>query len=1085
LQTGYSLLIPVSHPASAEGVAMSAIPARPRLIAFVALMAAVAAWHPAPGHAQPAAAPDTALLHSFTFRPIGPANNGRADAVAGVAGNPNIYYVGTAGGGVFKTTDGGLNWQAVATTLPVSAVNTIAVAAGDPNLIWIGTGETYLRGNISWGNGVYRSTDAGATWMHRGLDDCRAVGRIVIDPRDANRVVVACFGHQFGPSRDRGIYLTTDGGGHWKQTLYRDERSGAIDLVMDPNNPRILFATLWQAYRAPWGLYSGGPGSGLFKSTDGGETWTELEGHGLPTGELGKMGVAIAASDSNRVYAIIEASDRGGLYRSDDGGATWRLVNATRAMTQRPFYYMRVMVAPDDANHVYVPSVPFLQSLDGGQHFAYVPEGGDNHDLWIDPGNARRMILANDGGVGITTNGGTSWLNPSLPIGQFYHVATNNRNPYDVCGEQQDGPSICGPSRSLSNHLSDGGIANSEWYDVAGGESGWVVPDPVDSNIVWASGYQGDLTRYDLRTNEARHVNVWPEDSMGWAADKLKYRFQWTMPVMISPHDHNTVYVGGNVLFRTTDGGQSWTPISGDLTRNDKSKQQRSGGITGDNTSVEYYDTIFSMAESPKQAGVIWVGTDDGLVQLTRDGGRTWKNVTGAIPDLPAWGEVDNIEASPFDPGTAYVPFDFHKLDNNDPYIYKTTDYGATWTSIRSNLPAGSNVHVVREDPVRRGLLYAGTETGLWVSFDDGGHWESLKNNLPTAAVHDLTIQKTANDLVVATHGRGFWILDDLSALQQLTPAVTTSALHLFHTRPVYRFIGEAPFPNPKAWGKNPSAGAEITYYLKSAPKGDLTVTITDAQGHEVRTISSHSVEGQEVNPLLALFGFGPPPPASHHEGINRTLWDLRYEGAVKSPGAIVWQSGGLQGPYALPGTYHVKVDADGQTVAGTIELKADPRSTVPMSDLQAQLTMALELRSRLSEVARMITGLRSVRAQVTALSDTLKGRADAAPVLTAAKDLTARIDAVEDVLTEPKATEPEDVLQIPIQLYNKLSSLSGWVQSGDGAPTRGMIEVHDALEAQLKTVTAQYDALMRRDVAAFNDIVQRQHIPSIVPPGL
>ena len=1063
---------------------MTASTARLHLIGFALLAGALAAGPQAIGHAQPAATPAAGLLKAFTFRPIGPPNNGRADAVAGVPGRPDIYYVGAAGGGVFKTTDGGLDWRAVATQLPVSAVNTIAVAAGDPNIVWIGTGETYLRGDVSWGDGVYRSTDAGATWTHMGLTDCRAVARVVIDPRNPDTVLVACFGHQFGPSKERGVYRTTDGGRHWTQVLYRDDKTGAIDLAMDPNNPRIVFATLWQAYRAPWGMYSGGPGSGLFRSTDEGRTWTEITGHGLPTGELGKMGVAVAPSDSQRVYAIIEAAKGGGLYRSDDGGTTWQLVNATRAMTQRPFYYMRVMVAPDDANHVYVPSVPFLQSLDGGRTFQFVPEGGDNHDLWIDPTNAKRMILANDGGIGITTNGGKSWLNPDLPLGQFYHVATDDRVPYDVCGAQQDAGSVCGPSRSLSNHLSDGGIARSDWYDVAGGESGWVVPDPVDPDIIWASGYQGDLTRFDLRTNEARHVNVWPEDSMGWPADKLKYRFQWTTPIAISPEDHHTVYVGGNVLFRTTDGGQSWTPISPDLTRNDKTKQGRSGGITGDNTSVEYYDTIFSIAESPKQAGVIWVGTNDGLVQVTRDGGRTWKNVTPNIPDLPPWGEVDNIEASPYDPGTAYVPFDFHKTDNNAPYIYKTTDYGATWTAIRSNLPADSNVHVVREDPVRKGLLYAGTETGLWVSFDDGARWASLKNNLPTAAVHDLVIQRAANDLVVATHGRGFWILDDLSALQQLTPAVTDSALHLFHTRPAYRFLGEAPFPNPKAWGRNPPAGADITYYLKSAPKGDLTITISDAQGHVVRTISSRRPAGEAVNPLMAMFGFGPPPPASAHEGINRTVWNLRYDGAVRSPGAIVWQAGGLEGPYALPGTYHVTVDADGQTATGTIEVREDPRSRVPPADLQAQLRLSLELRGRLSAVAHMITGLRSVRAQVTALTGTLHGRADAAPVLAAAKDLTGRIDAIEDVLTEPQATEPEDVLQIPIQLYNKLSSLSGWVQSGEGAPTKGMIDVNAELEARLKAVTARYDTLMQKDIAAFNDVVRRQHISAIEPPS-
>src|SRR5438270_837330 len=711
--------------------------------------------------------------HGLTWRLSGPYRGGRVLAVSGVVGDTHTYYFGGVGGGVWKTTDGGLTWHPLTDKVKDMApsIGAIAVAPSDPNTIYAGTGESCIRGDIINGNGVYKSIDAGKTWTFAGLRDTRAIGRIAVHPKNPDIAYVAALGHPFGPNPERGIYRTTDGGKNWSKVLFKDENSGGIDLSLDPSNPNIIFASLWQARRSPWGMDSGGPGSGLYRSTDGGTTWKHLTGHGLPDGILGRIGVAVAYS-GNRVWALVEA-DKGGLFRSDDGGDTWTLTNSDRQYRQRAFYYTHVFADPRNADGVYVLNTGMYRSNDGGKTFRpiRVPHG-DNHGLWIDPNDPNRMIESNDGGANVSTNGGSSWTSQgNQPTAQFYHVVTDNRFPYYLYGSQQDNSSVGIASAA------PGGIDRTSWYSVGGGESGYIAPDPRDPEIVYAGSYGGEITRYDHRTEETKNVTPWPINPIGAAAADQKYRFQWTEPIVFSPHDPKALYFAAQVLFKSTDQGMNWQIISPDLTRNDKSKQVASGGpITKDNTGVEVYDTIFSVVESPVQKDLIWDGSDDGLVHMTRNGGGNWDNVTPKA--MPEWGTVSMIEASPNDAGTAYVAVERHKMDDFAPYIFKTADFGKSWTAIVNGIPKDVYVHAVRVDPKRKGLLYAGTERGVYASFDDGANWQPLQLNLPMAPVNDLIVKN--DDLAVATHGRSFWILDDLSPLRQWKDSLKTVDVHLF-----------------------------------------------------------------------------------------------------------------------------------------------------------------------------------------------------------------------------------------------------------------------------------------------------------------
>src|SRR5262245_1309208 len=906
------------------------------------------------------------------FRYIGPVGN-RTIAVAGIPGDPNVYYVGAASGGIFKTTDNGAHWDAIFDDKPVSSIGALAVATSDPNVVWAGTGESFIRSNISIGNGIYKSTDAGKTWTHAGLDATGRIGRIVIDPRDPEIVVACALGHAYGPQQERGVYRTADGGKTWQRTLFVDENTGCSDVAIDVRNPRVLLAGMWQIEIHTWGRTSGGPGSGVFKSVDGGVTWTRLNGHGLPNAPLGKIAVQIARTNPNRVYALIETGDglpaadgtktqSGSLWRSDDGGSNWELVSSDRRLRGRTHYYTRFAIEPDNENELYFLSAEFTKTVDGGRTSidlsGRLAPTGDNHDMWIDPVNGDRFVVAHDDGLSFSTNRGRSWRQIQLPIAQMYHVATDNQIPYNVYGNRQDGPSTRGPSNSRLAKQSDeevsGPIPRGMWHSVAGGESGWAVPDPVDNNIVWASGtgygsVGGTVERFDERTRQAREVEIWPETTIGVPAADVRYRFNWTFPVTISPHDHNVVYAGSQHVHRTSDGGQTWQVISPDLTLNDKARQARSGGLTPDNVGVEYAGVVFAIAESPRQKGVIWAGTNDGQLQLTRDNGGSWTNVTANIAGLPRWGTVSNIEPSRHDDGTAYVTFDLHQVNNRDPFVYKTTDYGRTWRSLSGDIPKSvlSYAHCVREDPVKRGLLYLGTENALYFSPDDGQHWLPLQSGLPHAPVHWLTIQEHFNDLVVATYGRGFFILDDITPLRTLTAETLDEAAHLFPPRPAYRFrtITEPmTMPDDATEGRNAPYGADINFSLNATPRDEardkIKIVISDTACKTLRTLDV----GKDAT-----------------AGVNRVWWDLRMdptedvklrtaplhvpEFRMNADGTRKAPTGSTLAVLVPPGTYTVKLIAAGVERSGTLAVQKDPNTTGTSDDVAAQTATMVAIR--------------------------------------------------------------------------------------------------------------------------------------------
>lgn len=1017
------------------------------------------------------------------YRLVGPAAGGRVSRVAGVPGDPLTYYAATASGGVWKSTDGGIRWQPVFDDQPTSSIGSVAVAPSDPNVVYVGSGEANIRGNVAQGNGIYRSTDAGKTWQHVWKQDGQ-IGTMVVHPRDADVAWAAVLGKPFGPNPERGVYRTRDGGKTWQRVLAVDADTGASDVAIDPSNPRIVFAGFWQARRRPWELVSGGPGSSLHVSRDGGDTWARLAGKGLPEGIWGKVGVAVAPSNPRRVYALIEA-DRGGLFRSDDGGRTWSLASAHRALRQRAWYYTTLSVDPQNADVVWFPQVPMLKTVDGGKTIRSVKgiHHGDHHDVWIDPANPRRMIAANDGGVDVSTDGGATWFAPKLPISQFYRVSADTSVPYRVMGAMQDLGTASGPSNSLSH----AGIAHGDWHTVGGGEAGHVVADPEDPSVVYAGEYLGIFTRYDRRTRQARNVSAWPDNPSGRGAAMPRYRFQWTAPIAVSPHDPKTVYHGANVLFRTRDGGQTWTPLGGDLTRDDETKQRWSGGpITGDNTGAEYYGTIFAVAESPREKGLLWVGTDDGLVHVSRDAGATWANVTANVPGMPEWGTVSMIEPSPHDPAVAYLVVDNHRMDDPRPHLWKTADHGRTWKSLAAGLPRDVYLHAVREDPKRKGLLFVGTERGVSYSPDDGAAWRELRLDLPTVAVHGLVVK--GDDLVVGTHGRSIYVLDDLTPLREWSREVEAAPVHLFTARPAVRWWYDGPISSQeKAAGQNPPVGAVLHYWLKDEPKGDLTIEILDGAGAVVRKLTSAKTEA-ETDPD------DPDPdweePASKalpkKAGLNRTVWDLRHEGAARIENAKIDAGDPGEGPRVLPGVYTARLSVDGRTATTPVEVRLDPRSSVSRAELEEQLALALALRGDLDRLSGAVRELRSVRGQAKARAEALRGVAAAAPLVEAAEALAKRCDSIEERLHNPEAEVIYDILARPggAKLYSRLAPLFGWVHEGDGAPTQGMKEVHAELRRELDALLAEWKAVLEVDVAALN-AGARQIAPDlvVVPP--
>jgi photosystem II stability/assembly factor-like uncharacterized protein len=1026
------------------------------------------------------AKPEDKPFKGMKYRLIGPFRGGRSLTAAGIPGDPTTYYFGSTGGGVWKSTDGAMTWSPVFDKEGTSAIGSLAVSASNHNVVYAGTGEACIRGNISHGDGIYKSLDGGKNWKNVGLKDSRAIGKIIINPTNPDIAFVAALGHPYGPNTERGIFRTTDGGKTWEKVLYKDENTGGIDVAFDPHNPNIIFGALWQARRTSWSMDSGGPGSGIYRSTDGGATWKRLQEHGLPKGPYGKIGVAVAAN-SERVYALIEAHNPdGGLYRSDDGGDSWQLVNPSHSLWQRPWYYMHIIADPRDENVLYIMDVDAYKSTDGGHLFnkVHVPHG-DNHGLWIDPQNTKRMIASNDGGVTITLDGGKNWTaQDNQPTAQFYHVITDTATPYRVYGPQQDSGTVAIASRS-----DDGTITRSDWYDVGGGEAGYIAPDPRDPDIVYAADYQGLITRYDRHIGQVKAITEQPELSDAHGAANLEHRFQWTAPVMISPHDPNTLYHGGEMLFKTTDGGVHWTAISPDLTRNDKSKQKVSGGdITLDDSGTEYYDTIFALAESPITKGLIWVGTDDGLVQLTKDEGKSWSNVSSK--DWPEWSRISLIDPSPFDPGTAYVAVDRHQFDDLRPYIFKTSDYGKTWTKLTQGIPDTTFVRAVRQDPKKKGLLYAGTEMGVFVSFDDGAHWRPLKLNLPTVPVHDLTVKD--DDLVVATHGRAFWILDDVSPLRQYSDELAQKNEHLYAPSTAYRIQAGASNPKhaSKVAGQNPPAGAVIYYYLKDAPKAntEAKLEMLDSSGKVIRKYSS--TEYNTLEEPADPDDKKPEKQLKPEAGLNRFVWDLRYEEARHVPGYFLYEYGsGARGPVAVPGHYQVRLTIGGKTETAGFDLKLDPRVHVSQEDLQAQFDLLMETRDELSRVYDAVNQMQDVRLQLSGLKRRLPENASTKSITGAADELEKKLVGVRDQMINLDITANEDSLAYPPQLDAKLAYLAMDASSADSAPTDSEARELQKLKRQSGELLARWDDLQRRDLADFQKLAAQGSLSTVVVP--
>jgi photosystem II stability/assembly factor-like uncharacterized protein len=1042
-------------------------------VCFVAVLAAAAFQGARPSWAQEY---NNALISGMKWRLIGPFRGGRVLAVTGIPGNPNVFYFGAVSGGVWKTVNGGTTWEPIFDKEPISSIGAIAVAASDPNVIYVGTGEACIRNDISYGDGVYKSVDGGKTWTNVGLKDSRHIGAIIIDPHDPNIVFVAALGHTYGTNAERGVFRTTDGGKTWEKVLFKDDKTGAIDVVFDPNNSHILFAALWEAHRTPYSLVSGGPGSGLYKSSDGGTTWKHLEGNGLPKGLLGRIGVSVSGGDSNRVYALIEAEE-GGLYRSDDGGEKWTRVNQDDRFRQRAWYFTHVFADPVSTDTVYILNTGMFRSTDGGKTFDLIPAPhGDHHGLWIDPKDPQRMINSNDGGVNITQDGGKTWTTQdNQPTAQFYHVAVDNQFPYHVYGAQQDNTTV-----AIASRTSHGEIERQDWYTVGYAESGYAAPDPRDSNIVYVDGYGGDLTRLDRRTQQMTEISPWPNDNAGIGAVDMKYRFQWTEPVVFSPHDPNVLYMASNVLFKTTDRGMNWTIISPDLTRNDKSKQQPSGGpITKDNSGAEIYDTIFTVAESPVQAGVIWAGSDDGLVHLTRDGGNNWTDVTPK--DVPQWSVISLMDPSPFSAGTAYMAVDNHQQDDFKPYAYRTDDFGKTWTKITQGIPDGAYVHVVRADPVRKGLLYAGTETGVYVSFNDGAAWQPLKLNLPTAPVRDLVVKD--DDLVAATHGRAFWILDDITPLRQLNAQIAASDVYLFKPRPTVRLHGLGGVVPRGAVGANPPDGAIVYYNLKTAPKEkeEITLEVLDSKGKAIRKYSNikkqEEAEQKEWPDQAAEQNLLPAKA-----GLNRFAWDLHVAKPTAIPGAVSY-GGGPDGPWVLPGDYTLKLTVAGKTYTAPVEVKLDPRVKTSMAELEKQFELATQITDAVSSDHAAVIQIHGLRDQLKALEKRLKEQKKGENVIQAAGDVDKKMAAVEEELYQPKAKSTEDSLNYPDKLDMQLISLAAGVENADSAPTTAAYDRFKVLSAQFDALMAKWHEIETKDLPALNELIRKEKIPVIMLP--
>ena len=1022
---------------------------------------------------QPPGAIDEKLFGGMQWRQVGPFRGGRALAIEGVPGEPDTWYFGGVEGGVWKTTDAGQTWAPIFDKEDISSIGAIAVAPSDHNVIYVGTGEAAIRGNTTYGTGVYKSIDAGKTWKNVGLKDTHNIGAVIVDPRNENVAIVAALGHAFGPNKERGIFRTADGGKTWTNVLFKDENTGGIDVVFDPHNPNIVFAALWQAKRQPWFFSSGGAGSGLYRSEDNGVTWKQLTGNGLPDGILGRIGISVSGADSNRVYAVIEAKN-GGIYRSDDAGQKWTRINEDGRFRQRAWYFSKIYADPKSTDTVYVLNTGAFKSVDGGKTFNLLPaRHGDHHGLWIDPTNSNRIGNANDGGAAISIDGGKTWTTQNnQPTAQFYHVAVDNAFPYHIYGAQQDNSNVCIASRTDS-----GVIGPQDWYPAGDGECGFVIPDPRDWHIIYSNS-EGYAVRYDKSREEVQDISPVPLDNSGHGAVDLQHRFQWVSPLLISPHNPDVLYTAAECVFKSTDHGQSWTQISQDLTRNDKSKQQPSGGpLTNDITSVEYYDTVFALTESPVTKGTLWAGSDDGLIHVSTDDGANWSNVS---PKMPEWSTVDLIEASPSDGKTAYAAIDRHKLDDFKPYIFKTSDLGKTWTSIVNGIPDGAYVHAVREDPKKKEILYAGTELGVYVSFDSGAHWQPLQLNLPQSPIHDLVVKD--DELIVATHGRSFWVLDNITPLRQVNAQSAASDVILYEPEVALRLHYPEEFDRRQPVGDNPPAGAMIDYYLKTAPKDEVTLDILDKSGSVVRHLSNkEKKEGEQPPEWPDRVERVKTIPAK--EGMNRFAWDLRYNDPIQIPGAF-YTGNGPKGPLALPGDYQLKLTVAGKSQTAPLKVVIDPRNKGSEPSLQKQFDLSMKVTDRISELHQAVNEIRDIKAQIKTLHFRFNEDEKMKSALAAADDLDKKMLEVEKQLIQVDMKGSEANLAFPSMLNERFDAFSHFIDSGDtNPPTKSQMDVFQKLNGQLDEELKKWTQIKSEDVAKVSEMIKSVNLPGLVVP--
>lgn len=1031
-------------------------------------------------------------MDQLKFRHIGPVGN-RIISVTGIAGDPMTYYVGAASGGIWKTVDGGLNWQPVFDEQPVHSIGALALSPSEPEVVYAGTGESFIRSNVSIGNGVWRTTDGGSNWEHLGLDHTGRISRIIVHPTNSDIVYVAALGHGYTPQEERGIYKTTDGGKTWQRVLHVDKQTGASDLVMDPFNPRILFAGMWSLEIRPWTRKSGGPGGGIYRSLDGGETWKKLEGNGLPKGEVGKIALAMTPAQQGRLYALIETGDgiplngkptnTGELWRSENRGTSFALVNSDRDLTGRGAYYTRCAASPDNPNEIYFFSAAYATSIDGGKTATLAAQGTapnwDHHEMWVDPSNGNRQIVVGDGGLSISHNRGKSWHRVQLPVAQLYHVTTDTEVPYNVLTNRQDGPSMKGPSRSRMQSFFGGFIPTGMWHDVGGGESGFATADPSDPNIVWssASGYGalgGVVTRYNQQTRQFRQVEVWPEYTAGMPAEDVKYRFQWTFPLLISPHDNNTVYVASQYVHRTTNGGQNWEIVSPDLSLNDSSKQQFSGGLTGDNIGVEYANVVYALEESPLKQGLLWAGTNDGLVHVSQDNGAKWDNVTKKIPAMPKYGAVRNIEASTHEEGTVYLTVDAHEMGDFAPYVYKSTNYGKSWTKITNGIESGplSYCRMIKEDPINPNLLYLGTENALYFSLDQGTNWQSLMTNLPSSPMYWMDIPTHFNDLVVGTYGRGIWILDDLTPLQQFTTEVEESVVHLFNPKDAYRLQSVSmvmQFFKEASFGDDPPRGTSLHYWQSEELADSVTIMIANEKGETIRTIKHK----------------GKP-------GINRVWWDFREDPST----AIVLRTKPLFAPWmqlsekrtrkslvppmsllASPGTYTLSLKVGDIEQSQSLTLLKDPNTEGSLSDIDAQKELLDKIRLDYEAISRSVNEAEKIRRQLK----------DMLPMLTGDKaqqvqQLDSMATALENQMVQLKHTgKGQDAIRLPGMLMEKLNYLASTVGIADFKPADQYVEVYQQLHEEWKRLQKAWDQFKKEEMAAFQNKMQNNAVGPLI----